>query len=125
MAMRRVSVVLAAFAVLVAAPALWAGTNLTPKQAAQAVGRHATVCGKVSSVHFSARSRGHPTFVNLGAPYPHQDFTILIWGNDRPAFNPPPESWMGKTLCVTGRVKLYRGTPEVVAYAPDQIRLKK
>lgn len=34
----------------------------------------------------------------------------------------PPESWMGKTLCVTGRVKLCRGVTEAVAYGPDHIR---
>jgi len=113
--------VLAAFALALAAAGASA-KPLTPRQAAGAAGQRATVCGIAASIHFAARSRGQPTFINLGAPYPDQVFTIVIWGDDRPNFKPPPESWQGKRLCVTGRIKLYRGTPEVIAYGPDQIQ---
>ena len=95
---------------------------ISPTQAIHAVGQKATVCGKAASVHFAARSRGQPTFINLGAPYPHEVFTILIWGDERPAFKPAPETWQGKTICVNGLVKLYRGTPEIIAHSPSQIR---
>lgn len=116
--------VLAVFALALGAASAQA-KPLTPQQAAGAVGRRATVCGIAASIHFAARSRGQSTFVNLGAPYPNQVFTIVIWGDDRPSFKPPPESWQGKRLCVTGRIKLYRGTPEVIAYGPNQIELSK
>ncbi len=114
--------VLTAFALALCTTGAWA-KPLTPQQAANAVGQRATVCGIAASVHFAARSHAHPTFINLGRPYPNQIFTIVIWGNDRPKFNPPPESWKDKRICVTGRIKLYRGTPEVIAYGPDQIRV--
>lgn len=96
--------------------------TITPSQAIHAIGQEATVCGIAASVHFAARSRGKPTFINLGQPYPNQVFTIVIWGDDRYQFDPSPEQWQGKSICVSGLVKLYRGTPEIVAYDPDQIQ---
>lgn len=83
------------------------------------------VCGTVASVYYDKQGKGQPTFVNLGHHYPNQTFTIVIWGKYRPRFNPPPESLQGKNICVTGRIKLYRGTPEIIAYGPDQIRFSK
>jgi hypothetical protein len=32
------------------------------------------------------RSRGKPTFIDLDKPYPSQDFTIVIWDDDRAKF---------------------------------------
>ncbi len=81
-------------------------------------------CGIVAGVYYDARNAGQPTFVDLGHPYPNQTFTIVIWGRNRSHFTPPPESWQGEKICVTGRVKLYRGTPEIVVYGPDQIHFE-
>lgn len=95
---------------------------LTPQEAAQAVGRRATVCGTAVNVYFARNSNGQPTFIDFGAPHPDEDFTVVIFGDDRPAFNPPPEAWMGRKICVTGRIKSYHGNPEIVAYGPDQLQ---
>lgn len=32
------------------------------------------------------RSKGKPTFINFDKRYPSQDFTVMIWGDDRPGF---------------------------------------
>lgn len=122
--MHRSFLLIGILAVLATAQPVYASSSstFTPEQAAQAAGRTATVCGTVSSVHFAAHSNDHPTYVNLGAPYPHQVFTIVIWGSSYAVFKPRPESWMGKKICVTGRIKSYHGTPEIVAYSPDQIK---
>jgi DNA/RNA endonuclease YhcR with UshA esterase domain len=89
------------------------------------IGEKATVCGKVVSAHYAARSRSQPTFLNLDKPYPQQIFTIVIWGFDRPKFAEPEAKYQGKSVCVTGEIKEYRGVPEVVASAPAQIRVQK
>ncbi len=81
-------------------------------------------CGIVASVYYDARDAGQPTFIDLGYPYPNQTFTIVIWGRNRSRFNPPPESWQGEKICVTGRVKRYRDTPEIVVYGPGQIHFE-
>jgi len=38
-----------------------------------------TVCGKAASAHYADRRKGQPTFLNLGEPYPHEVFTVVIW----------------------------------------------
>jgi DNA/RNA endonuclease YhcR with UshA esterase domain len=88
------------------------------------IGETATVCGKVVSTHYATRSRSQPTFLNLDEPYPHQIFTIVIWGSDRAKFGAPESTYQGKLVCVTGRIKEYRGAPEVIASEPAQIKLQ-
>ena len=64
-----------------------AQTNkITAAEAKDHVGETRTVCGKVVSTHYAAKSNGEPTFLNLDEPYPKEVFTILIWGSDRAKF---------------------------------------
>jgi len=95
----------------------------TPHHSAGDTG-HKT-CGRVANVYHDMRGEGQPTFVDLGHDYPNQDFTIVIWQRDLARFARPPESWQGKTICVTGRVKIYRGRREIIAYRPSQVRIQE
>jgi hypothetical protein len=52
-------------------------------------------------VHYAAKSRGNPTFINLDKPCPNEIFTVLIWGSDRPKFGDPEESYRSKHICAT------------------------
>jgi hypothetical protein len=83
------------------------------------VGEKATVCGKVASERTATNSRGEPTFINLGAAYPDQIFTILIWGDDRPNVEPLPAD--GSHACATGMIQEYRGVPEIVVRSKVQL----
>src|SRR5271157_1115535 len=88
--------------------------RISAAEAKNHVGERATVCGEVASVHYAARSRGNPTFINLDKPYPDQIFTVLIWGSDRPKFGDPEEAYRSKHICVTGKISDYKGVPEIV-----------
>jgi len=101
-----------------------AQTKLSVTEAKNHIGEKATVCGEVASTHYAARSKGSPTFVNLDQPYPNQLFTVLIWGSDRPKFGNPDRAYMGKHVCATGKIKDFRGVPEIVAYDPSQIAVR-
>ncbi len=94
-------------------------------EAAKYMGKQATVCGQVATVHLAMRTGGAPTFINFDKPNPDQTFTVLIWGIDRPKFPAPPESTYtaGKRVCVTGRVTDYRGKPEIIVHGPEEIRV--
>lgn len=83
------------------------------------------ICGIVASVYYDNRGNGQPSFIDLGHPYPDQTYTIVIWGDNLSKFNPPPQSWQGEKICVTGRVKLYKGAPEIIVRSADQIRVVK
>jgi len=83
---------------------------------------HRKVCGYVANVHFSARTRGQPTFLDLGQPYPNQDFTIVIWKSDLSRFpGSPDDLYLGKNICVNGPIVKYRGRPEIIVHNPSQI----
>jgi hypothetical protein len=93
----------------------------TPAHAAAHVGQTATVCGTVASTHYAEHSEGQPTFINLDKPYPDPAFTIVIFGDYRAKFSPPPETWSGH-LCATGRITSYHGKPEMKVFEPSQVR---
>ena len=98
--------------------------KITAREAKNHVGEIATVCGKVVSTHFAASSKGQPTFLNLDEPYPKEIFTILIWGSDRSKFGIPESKYRDARVCVTGKIAIYRGTPETIATEPSQIAVQ-
>ena len=97
---------------------------LTAEEASKHVDENGTVCGLVASAHFANRTKGQPTFLNLGKPYPDQVFTAVIWGSDRSKFGSPETSLNGKQICVTGRIQLYRSKPEIVVHDTNQLSEK-
>lgn len=94
--------------------------GLTPAQAAQHVGTTATVCGTIAGAHYAERSDGQPTFINLDKPYPDPVFTIVIFGDYRAKFSPPPETWSGH-VCATGKITSFHGKAEMKVFDPGQI----
>jgi hypothetical protein len=55
---------------------------------------------------YNKNLKGSPTFCN-DAPYPTNNFTFLIWGEDLSRYD-------GKCLIVNGTVTLYKGKPEII-----------
>lgn len=99
--------------------------TISPEDAAKYIGQQKTVCGKVASAHYAAIISNQPTSLHLDKPYPHQIFTILIWGSDRSKSEKPRETlYFGKEICVTGMIQSYRGRPEIVVKEPGQIKVK-
>lgn len=94
--------------------------------AAQHTGDSVTVCGKVFSVRYLSASKNAPTFLNLGAAYPNQLLTVVIWSDVRKQFKGKPEElYNEKEICVSGRVELYKDKPEIVIHDSRQIYLKQ
>jgi DNA/RNA endonuclease YhcR with UshA esterase domain len=125
--MRRVSRIVCVAVLLfglTAGPARLMAQTIGAPEAKNHIGETATVCGKVVSTRHAVGSRSQATFLNLDEPYPRQIFTIVIWGSDRPKFGKPEVTYRGKSVCVTGRIKEYRGVPEVAASEPEQIKLQ-
>ncbi len=92
---------------------------ITPDQAAAHIGEQVTVCGKVYGTRLLDNG---PTFFNMGDAYPNNPLTIVImfnkWGN----FSYKPEEYLdGKTICVTGVVKNYKGKPEIAVDKEEQV----
>lgn len=101
-----------------------AGYTISPEEAQQYIGKEVTVCGKVYGGKFLAQAKGTPTFINMGAAYPNSPFTVVIFGESRNRFSYKPEEYLnGRQVCISGRVKEFKGKPEIVVSAPDQIRI--
>jgi hypothetical protein len=85
--------------------------TISAAERAHHIGERRTVCGEIAGEHTATNSHGTPTFINLDKPYPHQVFTVLIWGEDKEQVGQLPTS--GK-ICATGTISQYKGSPEIV-----------
>ena len=98
-----------------------AATRITSSEAGAHVGERVTVCDIVADARWLGP--GRLTFLNLGRPYPDQALTVVIGADDRDSFPGPPErAYEGRQVCVTGRIELYRGQPQIRAREPGAIR---
>jgi len=95
---------------------------LTSAEAKNHVGENAIVCGQIASENAAVNSHSTPTFVNLDQPYPHEVFTVLIWGSDKAAVEPIPKT--GR-VGAKGTISLYRGVPEIVVHSSDDLYVPK
>ena len=110
--------------VFLVSPAYGYAQTIAAAAASKHVGQIETVCGTVAGTKYDAHVRGNPTFLDLGAAYPNQVFTVVIWGDDRGKFGAPEVTYNGKRICVTGLVRSYRGIPEIVVHDPDQVSIQ-
>ncbi|MEI6949888.1 S1/P1 nuclease [Paraflavisolibacter sp. H34] len=102
-----------------AAPAGSQGVkSITLEEVASQVGREVRVCGRVSG----SRSLSGITLVNLGRPYPHQLLTLVLKGAVRDIGNRLSE---GTNVCVTGKVELYKGKPQLVVDKQELLEVGK
>lgn len=103
---------------LTAMPAL--AETIQPADAAKHVGQTVTVEGAVSNVHTTGSGM---TFIDMGGRYPDNPFTAVIFSDDAGKF-PDPDDFDGKTVDITGLVRLYKNKPEIILKSADQIKIK-
>ncbi|MFZ8805470.1 MAG: hypothetical protein ACO2PO_21175 [Candidatus Calescibacterium sp.] len=80
----------------------------TSTEAINHIGEFVSVKGKVHQVYISSREN---IFLNIVRIYPDNPFTAVIFKSDADKF-PNIKSFEGKTIIVTGQIKLYRNKPE-------------
>jgi hypothetical protein len=83
------------------------------------IGEYTCIEGTVVRTYNS----GKAVFLNFHDPYQGY-FSIVIWPEDWGKFSPPPEiKYRGKQVRVTGKIELYKGSPEIVVRNPEQIEI--
>jgi len=93
-------------------------SNTVPAaQAYQYIGDYRVVCGHVSQVTEFSKGK----YLNLGATYPNQDVTIVVWDSDMGNFDNLGQ-YEGRELCVQGTVSSYKGTPQVKLSSMNQVK---
>ena len=66
---------------------------------------------------------GKAAFLNFDENW-RDTLSVVIFASDFPAFPKPPDQYyLHKMIRVSGRVKMYRGAPEIIVSSPDQIEL--
>ena len=83
------------------------------KDAANHIDEYAKVCAVV----YGYKTLNGLTLVNLGASYPDQLMTVVLKG----AAKDLAASIDGKTVCVTGKIILYKGKPEIIVTDPGML----
>jgi len=84
------------------------------------IGKKVMVCSLVYGV------KELPTinFINVGARYPNNPLTIVIFPGDMQNFNKGLEVYEDKNICVTGIVKEYKSKPEIIITGPQDISIQ-
>jgi hypothetical protein len=97
--------------------------KITLQEVSKHIGDSVTVCGKIFGGKFVDASYNKPTFLNMGAAYPDQLLTIVIWGSARKLFPYKPEEKLkNKMVCITGKIELFKNKPQIVLQQPDQLQ---
>lgn len=90
---------------------------VTPEEAAQHDGQVVTVKGKVDGQRTAASG---VTYLNFGGRYPNQIFSCRAFADKFPEGVPACE---GKTIEVTGKIKMFEGKPSMDLQGPDKIKV--
>lgn len=101
-----------------------AQTPINPGEAGKHIGDSVTVCAKVAGMRYFENSRNQPTFLNMGADFPNQQVTVVIWGDVRKQFTGNIDDLKGKEICITGRISLYKERPQIIINQPADIKLQ-
>jgi DNA/RNA endonuclease YhcR with UshA esterase domain len=86
------------------------------------VGDSVTVTGKVYGIKYFESAKASPTLINIGAAFPNQLLTVVIYGEDRKRLELDPEkTFADADLSVTGKVELFKGKPQIVVTDKTQL----
>jgi len=96
------------------------GATVSVTEVGSHVGQTVTVEGAVSGVY---TARSGVTFIDMGGPYPNNLFAAVIFSDDAARVG-DVSGLTGKTVDVSGTVKLYRGKPEIIVRSRDQLKAK-
>jgi hypothetical protein len=95
---------------------------VTPEEALALDGKNGTIEGRVSDVNIT--DRGH-AFINMGGVYPDHTFTAYVPAVIVPILGKEYlESLRGREIAVTGKIKFYKGKPEIVFNKKEQVVIK-
>ena len=97
---------------------------IKPEDAQKYMGQTVTVCGKIFTARFLEQANKKPTLLNMGAAFPHQPFTVVVFGESRINFSYKPEEFLHeKEICVTGLIQEYKGKPQMIVTKEAEIKI--
>lgn len=92
------------------------------KDIANHIGDSVMIRSKIFSGRYITTSSSKPTLLNIGAAYPDQLLTAVIYEPERKLFNIAPEvHYLDKEVMLTGVVQLYNNKPQIIIRNKEQI----
>jgi len=98
--------------------ALFSQTKISPDSAGSFINKKVTVIGIVDEIHITNTGN---YLLNMGGKYPDNTFTAVIFAADTSNFG-NIKIYEGKGVEITGVVKDYKGSPEIVLKKKNQIK---
>nr|WP_315175936.1 S1/P1 nuclease [uncultured Flavobacterium sp.] len=92
-------------------------------KASEYEGKLVSICAKVFST--KVLDSNGMTFLNVGGAYPNSPLTVVIYSDKLQNFSfKPSEYYKLKNICITGRIKIYKGKPEIISNSEHDIIIK-
>lgn len=90
------------------------------------MGDSVKICTKIYGGRYLFRMKDKPTHLEVGADYPKNPITIVIWGKDRENFEERPEMMYAyRNACITGKLEFNKDKPQIIVTNPSQIVLQQ
>lgn len=104
---------------------LWAQNTISTDSLSYYKGQFIRVCATVTGTHVST-GKSETTFINFGEPFPNNSFSLVVFQKNAETFSYKPAEFLeNKNICITGRVKMYKGKPEISINNEKQIRIEE
>ena len=84
------------------------------------IGKKVMVCSEV----YGVKRLSSVSFLDLGANYPDNPLTIVVFSRDMEKFTSGLEIYDHKGICVKGTIKEYKGKPEIIISSPQEITVQ-
>lgn len=117
--MKKAAIILFAVLLFSGITELRAQKVYSPDQAKSLVDSVVTIKGEVSQV---STTKGGQIYLNMGGRYPNNSFSAVILRNNTSKFE-NSKDYEGKTVEITGKVKIYNNMPEIVLEKKEQIKI--
>jgi len=93
-------------------------------KASEYEGKLVHICSKVYST--KVLDSNGMTFLNVGADYPESPLTIVIYKDSLGNFDfKPDEYYKSKNICISGKIKIYKGKAEIILNSKHEIEIKE
>jgi nuclease S1 len=95
--------------------------RISARDAGKYIGKTVTVVDSVNQVY---KSKNGDYFLDMGGDYPDNAFTAIIFNSDASKID-SVESYEGKIVEITGKVKEYQGKAEIIVNKKEQIKMEQ
>lgn len=97
-------------------------TEIDVNKAADYIGKRESICSKVYST--KVLDSNGMTLLNVGGEYPNSPLTVVIYANKLKNYSfVPADYYKGKNICITGKIELYKGKPEIISTSQQDITI--